>query len=189
MRIGNLKGITQPQCNSQHIISQYADDTSFTVKAEETSVDNLVGILHKFGIAFGLEIKWHKSVAYWCGQGRPLRCVGKYQWKWAANRDLSKLLGTPFGLQLELQDIGHILVNKVKSKLKYGSSTNLSLAGRTLMFWCHPFGTLSQFGLGLREFLGELKLNSTITYGLDQRIQSKHEWVGTTPVANESRWP
>ena len=60
----NLKGITLPQCNSQHIISQYAVDTSFMVKAEETNVDNLVGILHKFEVAFGLEINWHKSVAY-----------------------------------------------------------------------------------------------------------------------------
>lgn len=87
-----------PQCNSQQIISQYVDDTSFTAKVEETSVDNLVGIMHKFGIAFGLDINWHKSVAYFCGRGRPPRWVGKYQWKWVANGDLSKLFAMPFGL-------------------------------------------------------------------------------------------
>ena len=63
------------------------------MKAEETSVDNLVGILHKFDIASNLEINWHKSVVYSCGRGQPLRWVEKYC-KWAANDHLSKLLGT-----------------------------------------------------------------------------------------------
>ena len=65
----NLKGINFPQGVSQQIISQYADDTSFTVKAEEANVDYLVEILHKFDITFGLEINWQKSMAYWCGRG------------------------------------------------------------------------------------------------------------------------
>lgn len=56
LRLGSLKGIVLTQSNSQQIISQYVDDTSFMVRAEENSVDNLVGILHKLGIASGLEI-------------------------------------------------------------------------------------------------------------------------------------
>ena len=51
MVVGNLKGIALPQNKSKHIISQYVDDTSFTVKAQETNVDHLIGILHKFGNA------------------------------------------------------------------------------------------------------------------------------------------
>ena len=48
----NFKGITDlPQGDSQQIISQYVDDTSFTVEAEEVSVD-------KFGTTSGLEINW-----------------------------------------------------------------------------------------------------------------------------------
>ena len=72
------------------------------VKVEETNIDYMVGILHKFGTASRLEIYWHKSMAYWCGRGRPLGWVGIYQWKWVATSDLSKILGTPFGLQLEV---------------------------------------------------------------------------------------
>lgn len=64
MRIGNLKGMGIPQCNSQQIINQYVDDMLFMVRVDESSVNNMVGIMHKFGIAFRLEIKWHKSVAY-----------------------------------------------------------------------------------------------------------------------------
>lgn len=67
MIVGNLKGITLSQNNSQQIISRYAYNTSFTGKAEEISVDHMVGILHKFGNASGLEIRWHKIVVYWCG--------------------------------------------------------------------------------------------------------------------------
>ena len=38
MVVGNLKGITLPQSNSQQIVGQYVDDTSFMVKAEENGV-------------------------------------------------------------------------------------------------------------------------------------------------------
>ena len=34
----------------------------------------------------------------------------------------------PFGLKLEIQVVDQFLINKVKGKLKYWSSTNLSLA-------------------------------------------------------------
>jgi hypothetical protein len=54
MVAGNLKGIILPQDKSQQIFSRYADDTSFAVKVEETSVDHLLGILHKFGNAWDL---------------------------------------------------------------------------------------------------------------------------------------
>lgn len=62
MRIGNLKGIVLPQYNFQQIISQCVEDTSFMMRAKETSVINLVGYLYKFRIASGLEINWHKML-------------------------------------------------------------------------------------------------------------------------------
>lgn len=69
MRVYNLKGIGLLQCNSQQIINQYADDTFFTVRTDETSVVNLVGKLHKFGTASSLDINWHKSITYWYNHG------------------------------------------------------------------------------------------------------------------------
>lgn len=60
--------ISLSQYNSQQIISQQVDDTSFIVRAKEFNVHNLVRILHNFGIASGLEINLHKSVAYRCGE-------------------------------------------------------------------------------------------------------------------------
>ena len=72
MGTSNLKGINLLQGVSQQIISQYANNTSFTVKVEEASVDYLVGILHKFGTPPDLKSIGKKNVAYWCGQGQLL---------------------------------------------------------------------------------------------------------------------
>lgn len=38
LRIGILEGIHLPRCNSQHIISQYVEDTSFTMRARESTI-------------------------------------------------------------------------------------------------------------------------------------------------------
>ena len=54
VKIGLIKGIFLPQCTTQQIISQHIGNTSFTMRAD--SIDNLVGIFHNFGLAFGMEI-------------------------------------------------------------------------------------------------------------------------------------
>lgn len=71
------KALSNPQCNFQQTIIQYVNGTSFTMRMDESSVDTLVGILHKSGWAYGLEMNWHKNVAYWCGQGTPPNWVEK----------------------------------------------------------------------------------------------------------------
>lgn len=101
--------------------------------AEEASVDNLVAILRSFGLAFDLEINWHKNMVYWCGQGIWPGWVEIFPWKWAANGDLFKLFDTPFGLHLEFQNVDQYVINMVKAKLRYWSSTQLSLVGRILI--------------------------------------------------------
>ena len=60
---------------------------------------------------------------------------------------------------------------------------NLSLVGRTLIVnhvWMSSRDTLSWFGLGLREFLGELKLSFATTFGMGWRKWPKHVQVGMT---------
>lgn len=54
-------------------------------------------------------------------------------WQWAGDGDLSKLLGTPFGLSLDTDDIDNFLVARIKSNLEYWSTTKLSLAGRVMI--------------------------------------------------------
>ena len=47
--------------------------------------------------------------------------------------DLSKLFGTPFGLNLNVSDVDHFLYFKISRKLAYWSTMRLSLAGRALI--------------------------------------------------------
>lgn len=46
---------------------------------------------------------------------------------------MSTLIGTPFGLHLELQNVDKFLVNRVKDELKYWSSIHLLLVLRTFI--------------------------------------------------------
>lgn len=53
--------------------------------------------------------------------------LNHYQWKWAREKNNTKLLGTPFSLGLEAKDIDAFLLNKIKKKLSFWWSTHLSL--------------------------------------------------------------
>lgn len=99
-RIGHLKGIAIPHCNSQQIISQYVDDTSFIVKAHESSVGTLVGILHKFGLVYDLEMNWHKKCGMLVRPMNPTKLSGEISVDVGCKWRFVKILGTPFGLYL-----------------------------------------------------------------------------------------
>ena len=113
---------------------QFTDDTSFTVRAEQGSVSNLVNILHSLTLASGLIINWEKSGIYWVGRASPPPdWAHEFGWTWAAEGNITKLLGTPFNLSLSTTDSDQFLIDKVKSKLTYWSTTKLSLAARRLI--------------------------------------------------------
>jgi hypothetical protein len=59
--------------------------------------------------------------------------LNHYQWKWAKEKNITKLLGIPFGLGLEVKDIDAFLLNKIKKKLLFWCSTHISLVGRTFI--------------------------------------------------------
>ena len=78
-----------------------------------------------------MEINWEKSSAYWFDKftHKPIWLNG-YGWKWADNGDFSKLLGTPFGLNLDTHDV---LYSKIFKKLDYWRPMKLSLVGRAVI--------------------------------------------------------
>ena len=53
-------------------------------------------------------------------------------WQWADEKDLSKLLGTPFGIDVDTEDIDSFLIKRVKAKLDYWVTTKLSLVAEPL---------------------------------------------------------
>lgn len=67
-----------------------------------------------------MEINWDKSCVYWFDKyiHKPEWLVC-YDWRWAEEGDLSKLLGTPFDLNLNTSNVDQFLYSKISRKLDY----------------------------------------------------------------------
>ena len=104
------------------------------IRGEKRDVDEMVRILKVFYEASGMRINWEKSCAYWNDKfmHKPEWLSG-YYWRWAEEGDMFKLLGTPFGLNLNIRDVDSFLYNKISKKLDYWSTMRLSLAGRIVI--------------------------------------------------------
>ena len=111
---GKIHGISLPGGRRHQNIIQYADDSAFMIRGEKKFVDELGRLLRFFSDAFGMNINWEKTCMYWFDKftHNPVWLVG-YNWRWAEEENLSKLLGTPFGLKLNVSDIDHFLTQKL----------------------------------------------------------------------------
>ena len=148
-----LKGVVLLGGKKQQCIFQYADDSSFMVRGEKKDIDELVRLLRTFNETSGMEINWEKSCVYWFDKytHKPEWLAG-YNWKWAEEGDLSKLLGMPFGLNLNIPDVDNFFYTKISKKLDYWSTMKLFLGGRIvicnqvhlsiLWFFYHSMGWL-----------------------------------------------
>lgn len=136
------------------------------MSTKKESVDNLVAILEKFKVAANLKINWNRSITYWFGRGDRLEWLNKYQWQWAPNGNISKLLSIPFEIHPNISDVGAFLLNSVKNKLAFWVKARLSLANRILVvnyvflstlwyfitIWIGSKGVLSKFRTLLNIF-------------------------------------
>lgn len=66
-RLGRIESIRLPVSNRRQIITQYVDDTSFTLEASREGMIWLTQLLDLFNITFGLKINHAKSIAFWMG--------------------------------------------------------------------------------------------------------------------------
>lgn len=77
----------------QQCILEYVEDSSLFFKGEKFSIDELVRLLKAFCRASSMEINWRKSCAYWINEKIPKPSwIISYNWTWAEENDLSKLL-------------------------------------------------------------------------------------------------
>lgn len=179
---GRIQGVKLLRSETQQLTLQYADDTSFTVRANLDSTSTLVNILQSFSLASGLLINWAKSGAYWQGRNaqRPAWSQN-FGWSWIPEGNLSKLLGSPFGLSISTADIDNFLVDKVRRKLTYWTSTKLSLAGRRLIVNQVLMSTLWYFigvWAGSRSVLKQIKslLRNYLWAGRKHRARARVAW-------------
>ena len=152
------------------------------VRGDKRYVDELVRILEVFNEAPGMEINWEKSCAYWFDKctHKPDWLAG-YNWQWAEDGDLSKLLGTPFGLNLNTPDIDQFLYRKISKKLDYWSTMKLALAGRvvicnqvllsTLWFFITVWGGSNKI---LRKIRGAIR--NYLWSGKEQLTRTRINW-------------
>ena len=85
--------------------------------------------------------------------------------------NLSKLLGTPFGLNLHTPDIDQFLYNKISRKLDYWSTMKLLLVGRVVICSQVLFSTLwfliTVWGISnkiLQQIRGAIRIWKGTTY-------------------------
>jgi hypothetical protein len=133
MAVGSIEGITLPDEVGQQLIIQYVDDMNYTIRETEHNLVNLISLLNLFHLTSGLEINWGKSVAYWLATTPPPNWLQWIRCQWAVEHQLSKLLSTPFGIDLHIGDVDEFLLTKVQKKLTYWTSVHLSLIGRALI--------------------------------------------------------
>ena len=179
---GRLKLVYLPGDNKQQCTSQFADDSSFMIKYTKEDVDEFVKTLETFSQASGMDINWKKSCAYWFDKHtHKLKWLPGYIWKWAEEGDLSKLLGTSFGLNLNTKDVDQFPYNKMTKKLEYWSNMKLSLAGRivicnqvllsTFWFFITVWGSLKK---KLRKIRGAIR--NYIWSGKKQLTRTRVFW-------------
>ena len=121
-------------------------------------------------------------MAYWISPRPAPPWLQQLECPWAIEKQLSKLLGTPFGLNLDVQNIDEFLAEKIRKKLAYWSTVHLSLAGRativnsvhlsTLWYFFHIWGgslkSVRDIRAQLRDFLW---------LGTTHRSRSRVRWT------------
>jgi hypothetical protein len=101
--------------------------------------------------------------------------------QWAVEHQLSKLLGTPFGIDLHTGDVDTFLLTKVQKKLTYWTTGHLSLTKRALIVNSMLLYSLWFFiviWVGSLAILRELEGCSKTSFGPELIICAEPESLG-----------
>lgn len=122
------------------------------VRGEKHDVEESIRFLKVFSEAFGMAIKWEKSCTYWFNKfSHMLEWLASYGWKSAAKRELSKLLGTMFGLNLNTLDVDQFPYTKISHKLAHWSTKKQSIIGRVVICYHIVNPMVLYFHVGLLQ--------------------------------------
>ena len=89
-----MKGIDI--CCTEHVISQYADDTSFLLDGSDKSLNETLKELNFFSVLSGLKINFDKSCAVWLGSKNIVHALLKQNLKFVGDKDNSNYLESLF---------------------------------------------------------------------------------------------
>jgi hypothetical protein len=179
---GILEGILLPDGHTQQLLLQFADDSTLTLRGAQASLTGSIQLLEDFGNATGLVLNFEKSRAYWFSTQPLPNWTALSPIPWAADNQLSKLLGTAFGLNLSVIDTDDFLFNKIKKKLTYWTAIHLSLAARSTIVNSVLLSTTWYFisvWAGSRTVIKRIRglVRSYLWTGLDKKCWVRVRWA------------
>uniref|UniRef100_A0A3B5LBJ5 Reverse transcriptase domain-containing protein n=1 Tax=Xiphophorus couchianus TaxID=32473 RepID=A0A3B5LBJ5_9TELE len=125
----NIQGIKSPQGNDSKIF-QFADDTSITVK-DENSLELVIKHLQTYGSASGAKINTTKSEIMYCGGAA--RTSGR--WKFREVEDTVKVLGVYLGKQWRAarDETWKNIINTIQKQLNLWNQRKLTIKGKVVI--------------------------------------------------------
>jgi len=106
-----------------------------TLRGEELSVRGAIYTLDTFCLGSDLIMDWDKSCGYWWSPDG----LGCPDWtevlhiSWVEDGDVSKLLGSIFGLNLDTSNVDKFLLDHIHKKLEFWCTIKINTAGRTIV--------------------------------------------------------
>ena len=115
------------------IDSEFADDTALYVAAKKENLLILQQAVTDFCDASGALINWDKSKGFWVVSSSPPQDQPTPGFIWVPRGKVVRYLGCQVGLELSAEDTVTPLLLRVRNKLLYWDTTNLSLPGRVVV--------------------------------------------------------
>jgi hypothetical protein len=113
--------------------SEFADDIALYVSADKENLLNLQQAVTDFCDASRALINWDKSMGFWVASSSPPQDVPTPGFILVPRGRAIRYLGCQVGLELSAEDMVTPLLLRVRNKLLYWDTTNLSLHGRVVV--------------------------------------------------------
>ena len=119
----------------EHVISQYADDTTFILDGSQRSFDSTMSILHYYAELSGLRLNYSKTNVIWLGSKKFSKQVFHYRYKlqWGATKFC--LLGIKFNTNLKemISENFDPKLEEINLLIKVWSKRKLTVFGRIVV--------------------------------------------------------
>jgi hypothetical protein len=122
------------------------------------------------------------------------------KWRWREEGDVSKLLGTPFGIDVDTKNIGEFLVGRLRRKVRYWYMMHFPLVGKVLVInsifassfwfffsvWASSKKAIQRWKIILHNYLWAIrKINTrTIVKWKDCCVRKKVDGLALTNLKN-----
>ena len=159
----------------EHLISQYADDTSLTLEPTTVSLKNTLKTLKFYADASGLQVNMDKTKVIWFGsmKGSDLKLCREFDLNWESG--IFEVLGVKFSLNLNdmIQLNYDVKIREIKNLLIQWSKRILTPFGRIIVVKTLAMSKINHL------FLALPRPNSNIIKEIDN-LFFKFIWNGST---------